>query len=82
MVGVSPFKGRLTTDQVKKFYAEAGNKATPRVALEGENPDAIREGVHVALADCEDIFKAHEVNRRMKDTARTIQPSSSLPVQD
>ena len=39
------------------------------LALEGENPDAIREGVHVALADCADIFKAQEVNRRMKDKA-------------
>jgi hypothetical protein len=39
------------------------------LALEGENPDAIRQGVHVALADCADIFKAQEVNRRMKDKA-------------
>ena len=39
------------------------------LALEGENPDAIREGVRVALADCADIFKAQEVNRRMKDKA-------------
>jgi hypothetical protein len=39
------------------------------LALEGENPDAIREGVYVALADCADIFKAQEVNRRMKDKA-------------
>ena len=39
------------------------------LALEGENPDAIREGVHVALTDCMDIFKAQEVNRRMKDKA-------------
>ena len=37
------------------------------LALEGENQDAIREGVHIALANCEQIFKAHEVNRRMKD---------------
>jgi hypothetical protein len=36
MVGVSPFKGRLTTDQVKKCSAEAGNRAMPRV-------DATRE---------------------------------------
>ena len=28
------------------------------LALKGESPDAIREGVHVALADCADIFKA------------------------
>jgi hypothetical protein len=39
------------------------------LALEGENQDAIREGVHIALANCEQIFKAHEVNRRMKDKA-------------
>ena len=39
------------------------------LALEGENPDAIREGFRVALADCGDIFKAQEVNRRMKDKA-------------
>jgi hypothetical protein len=37
--------------------------------LKGDNPDAIREGVHVALADRADIFKAQEVNRRMKDKA-------------
>jgi hypothetical protein len=39
------------------------------LALEGEKPDAIREGIHVALAGCVDIFKAQEVNKRMKDKA-------------
>ena len=39
------------------------------LALEGESVGAIREGVQVALADCEQIFKAQEVNRRMKDKA-------------
>jgi hypothetical protein len=39
------------------------------LALEGENLDAIREGVRVALADCEQIFRAQEVNRRIKDKA-------------
>ncbi len=39
------------------------------LALEGEDHSAIHEGVHVALADCEHIFKAQEVNRRMKDKA-------------
>ena len=39
------------------------------LALEGESPDAIREGVNVALADCEQIFKVQEVNKRMKDKA-------------
>jgi hypothetical protein len=28
--------------------------------LAGENPDAIREGVRVALAGCEEIFRAQE----------------------
>ena len=44
------------------------------LALEGENPDAIREGIHVALADCADIFKVQEVNRRMKNKARSRSP--------
>ena len=39
------------------------------LALEGEDENAIREGVRVALADCEQIFKAQEANRRMKDKA-------------
>jgi ethanolamine utilization microcompartment shell protein EutL len=39
------------------------------LALAGEDPDAIREGVRVALADCEEVFRAQETNKRMKDTA-------------
>jgi hypothetical protein len=39
------------------------------LALAGESPDAIREGVRVALADCEEIFRAQETNKRMKDKA-------------
>jgi hypothetical protein len=39
------------------------------LALAGEDPDAIREGVRVALADCEAIFRAQETNKRMKDRA-------------
>ena len=30
------------------------------LAFAGENPDAIREGVRVALADCEEIFRVQE----------------------
>jgi hypothetical protein len=30
------------------------------LALADENPDAIREGVRVALADCEAIFRAQD----------------------
>ena len=41
-------KGRtvtpMTDARVESFLADV-------LALEGENPDAIREGVHVALAD-------------------------------
>ena len=37
------------------------------LALEGENPEAIRDGVHIALADCGQIYRAQEANRRMKD---------------
>ena len=39
------------------------------LALAGEEPDAVREGVHVALADCEAIFQAQEPNKRMRDKA-------------
>ena len=31
---------------------------TDVLALAGEDPDAIRKGVRVALADCEAIFRA------------------------
>ena len=34
------------------------------LALAGEEPDAVREGVRVALADCEAIFPAQEPNKR------------------
>ena len=33
------------------------------LALAGEEPDAIREGVRVAFADCEAIFRAQEANK-------------------
>jgi hypothetical protein len=39
------------------------------LALAGEEPHAVREGVRVALADCEVIFRAQETNKRMKDQA-------------
>jgi hypothetical protein len=34
-----------------------------------EDPDAIREGVRVALADCEALFRVREPNKRMRDKA-------------
>ena len=37
--------------------------------LAGEGPDAVREGVRVALADCEAIFRAQETNERMREKA-------------
>jgi hypothetical protein len=42
---------------------------TDVLALAGEDPDAIRKGVRVALADCEAIFRAQEMNTRMRDRA-------------
>jgi hypothetical protein len=49
-------------ERIEAFLADV-------LALQGEDENAIREGVRVALADCEQIFKAQEVNRRMKDKA-------------
>jgi hypothetical protein len=37
--------------------------------LAREDPDAVGEGVGVALADCEASFRAREDNKRMKDQA-------------
>ena len=40
------------------------------LALEDEDPNVIREGVvRGALADYEQLFRAREVNKRMKDKA-------------
>jgi hypothetical protein len=39
------------------------------LALEGEKPEAIRQGVRTALTDCEAIYRAQETNRHMKDKA-------------
>jgi hypothetical protein len=48
--------------RIESFLADA-------LALAEETPDAIREGVRVALADCEAIFRAREANKRMKEKA-------------
>ena len=37
--------------------------------LAGEDPDAIREGVRVALTYCETIFRSQEPKKRMRDQA-------------
>jgi hypothetical protein len=42
---------------------------TDVLALAGESPEAVREGVRVALADCEALFRVREPNKRMKDKA-------------
>ena len=42
------------------------------LALAGEDPDAIRDGVRVALADCEAIFRAQETNKRMRDITALV----------
>ena len=39
------------------------------LALAGEEPDAVREGVRVALAKCEAIFRLQEPKKRMRDKA-------------
>jgi hypothetical protein len=39
------------------------------LALAGEEPETVREGVRVDLADCEALFRAREPNRRMRDKA-------------
>ena len=42
------------------------------LALAGEEPDAVSEGVRVALNDCEAIFRTREDNKRMKDQAARV----------
>ena len=39
------------------------------LALEGEEANAIRQGVRGALADYEQLFRAQEINKRMKEMA-------------
>jgi hypothetical protein len=52
----------MSDARIESFLADV-------LALEGESPEAIRDGVHIALTDCEEIYRAQEVNRRMKDKA-------------
>src|SRR4029077_1948461 len=49
-------------ERIESFLADV-------LALEGEDENAIRNGVRVALTDYEQIFRAQEVNKRMKDKA-------------
>ena len=54
--------GKSMDERIESFLADV-------LALEGENSNAIREGVRIALADYQQIFRAQELNRRMKDKA-------------
>jgi hypothetical protein len=45
---------------------------TDVLALAGEDPNAVREGVRVVLADCEAIFRARENNKRVRDQADRV----------
>jgi hypothetical protein len=49
-------------ERVEAFLADV-------LALEGEEANAVRESVRVALADYEQVFRAQEVNKRMKEKA-------------
>lgn len=49
-------------ERIEAFLADV-------LALEGEDANAIRQGVRVALADSEQIFRAQEANKRMKEKA-------------
>jgi hypothetical protein len=49
-------------ERVEAFLADV-------LSLEGEEASAIRETVRVALSDYEQVFRAQEVNKRMKERA-------------
>ena len=49
-------------ERIEAFLADV-------LALEGEEPNAVREAVRVTLADYEQVFRAQEVNKRMKEKA-------------
>ena len=49
-------------ERVEAFLADV-------LSLEGEEASAVREAVRVALADYEQVFRAQEVNKRMKERA-------------
>jgi hypothetical protein len=49
-------------ERVEAFLADV-------LALEGEDANAIRQGVRVGLADCAQLFRAQEVNKRMREKA-------------
>jgi hypothetical protein len=46
------------------------------LALAGEEPDAVRDGVRVALAKCEAIFRLQQPKKRMRDHLPRAVPRS------
>jgi hypothetical protein len=52
----------LMDQRVESFLADV-------LALAGEHPDDIREGVRIALLDCQENFRAQEPNKRMREKA-------------
>jgi hypothetical protein len=54
--------GETMDERVEAFLADI-------LALEGEEANAIRQAVRDALADYEQLFRAQEVNKRMKEMA-------------
>jgi hypothetical protein len=49
-------------ERIEAFLADV-------MSLEGDEASAVREAVRVALADYEQVFRAEEVNKRMKERA-------------
>ena len=49
-------------ERVEAFLADV-------LSLEGEEANAVREAVRIALTDYEQVFRAQEVNKRMKERA-------------
>ena len=45
--------------------------------LAGEEPDAVRQGVRVALAKCEAIFRLEEPKKRMRAKRLTLAARSA-----
>jgi hypothetical protein len=54
-------------ERIEAFLADV-------LALEGEEPNAVRDAVRVALADYEQVFRAQEVNKRMKERGSSRMP--------
>jgi hypothetical protein len=49
-------------ERIEAFLADA-------LSLEGDEANSVREAVRITLADYEQVFRAQEVNKRMKERA-------------